>query len=50
MLLRSSTPGSPVTPKSPQEAQCPDLLATTGDILRVWKISDEGVQLERALR
>lgn len=33
-----------------REAQHPDLMASTSDILRVWRVGDDGVKLERTLR
>lgn len=31
------------------DASRPDLLATSGDFLRVWRVGEEGVQLEKLL-
>ena len=31
------------------EGSRPDLLATTGDFLRLWRVTDEGVALEKLL-
>jgi len=32
-----------------KEGNSPDLLATTGDFLRIWRVSDDGVQLHKLL-
>ena len=32
-----------------KENSRPDLLATTGDFLRIWQVSDDGVQLHKLL-
>ena len=32
-----------------KEGSRPDLLATTGDFLRIWQVSDDGVQLHKLL-
>ena len=32
-----------------KEGTRPDLLATTGEFLRIWQVGEEGVTLERLL-
>ena len=32
-----------------KEGAQPDLLATTGDYLRIWKVTEDGVQLNKLL-
>ena len=32
-----------------KEGSRPDLLATTGEFLRIWQVGEEGVTLERLL-
>ena len=32
-----------------KECNCPDLVATTGDYLRIWHLTEEGTTLQKLL-
>ena len=32
-----------------KECNCPDLVATTGDYLRIWQLTEEGTTLQKLL-
>ena len=32
-----------------KEGNCPDLVATTGDYLRIWQLTEEGTTLQKLL-